>query len=195
MRCRTGVPLRVLCIGSQQHMPCQRTARLVMVISLPDLLCCAWLLCMAALPVLHKIWWWKEEEETKRGRGGSHVSPERSAHKCVHPHALHAAWVTQQRVAHELAGIPPSTPQHEHGVWCQRTQAWQVCVVVVWATGGHAWRGGHGQLHSSSTWIPPVPSQDKREREGGRERERERERGRERERESACEQVSRCGLC
>ena len=34
-RCRTSVVLRVLCISIQQHMACQRTARLVMVISLP----------------------------------------------------------------------------------------------------------------------------------------------------------------
>ena len=34
-RCRTGVTLRVLCISIQQHMACQRTARLVMVISRP----------------------------------------------------------------------------------------------------------------------------------------------------------------
>ena len=47
VRCRTGVILRVLCISIQQHMACQRTAMLVMVISLPDLLCCAWLLCCA----------------------------------------------------------------------------------------------------------------------------------------------------
>ena len=104
----------------------------------------------------------------KRGRGGSRVPPERSAHKCVYPHALDAERVTQQRVAHELAGIPPFTPQHEDGAWCHHTQAWQVCVVVelVRATGRHAWRGGHGQLHSCSEWIPPVPSQEKREREG-----------------------------
>ena len=66
----------------------------------------------------------------------------------------------------QLAGIPPSTPQHEEGV---RRQTWRVCVVVVvWATGRHAWRGGHGQLHSCSAWIPPVPCQEKRENEGGR---------------------------
>ena len=157
-------------------MACQHTARLVMIISLPDLLCCAWLLCMAALPLLHVMWWWKEEEG-----GGSRVPPERSAHKCVYPHALDAERVTQQRVAHELAGIPPFTPQHEDGAWCHHTQAWQVCVVVelVRATGRHAWRGGHGQLHSCSEWIPPVPSQEKRENEGGR----------------GSQRVSRCALC
>ena len=46
-RCRTGVVLRVLCIRIQQHMACQRTARLVMVISL--LACPSAPLCMAAL--------------------------------------------------------------------------------------------------------------------------------------------------
>ena len=75
----------------------------------------------------------------------------------------------------QLAGIPPSTPQHEEGV---RRQTWRVCVVV-WATGRHARRGGHGQLLSCSAWIPPVPSQEKRENEGGRGRER----------------VSKCDLC
>ena len=65
----------------------------------------------------------------------------------------------------QLAGIPPSTPQHEEGV---RRQTWRVCVVVVWATGRHASRGGHGQLLSCSAWIPPVPCQEKRENEGGR---------------------------
>ena len=75
----------------------------------------------------------------------------------------------------QLAGIPPSTPQHEEGV---RRQTWRVCVVV-WATGRHAWRGGHGQLHSCSAWIPPVPSQEKRENEGGR----------------GSQRVSRCDLC
>ena len=45
-RCRTGVVLRVLCIRIQQHMACQRTARLLMVISL---LACSALLYMAAL--------------------------------------------------------------------------------------------------------------------------------------------------
>ena len=75
----------------------------------------------------------------------------------------------------QLAGIPPSTPQHEEGV---RRQTWRVCVVV-WATGRHARRGGHGQLHSCSAWIPPVPSQEKRENEGGRESQR----------------VSKCDLC
>ena len=39
---------------------------------------------------------------------------------------------------------------------------------LVWATGRHAWRGGHGQLHSCSAWIPPVPCQEKRVNEGGR---------------------------
>ena len=53
-RCRTSVVLRVLCISIQQHMACQRTARLVMVIPLPAHPpavhgCCAWLLCMAAV--------------------------------------------------------------------------------------------------------------------------------------------------
>ena len=52
-------------------------------------------------------------------------------------------------------------------------------VEVVWATGRHAWRGGHGQLHSCSAWIPPVPSQEKRENEGGR----------------GSQRVSRCDLC
>ena len=45
-RCRTGVVLRVLCSSIQQHMACQRAARLVMVISLlcpPG--CSTWLLC------------------------------------------------------------------------------------------------------------------------------------------------------
>ena len=50
---------------------------------------------------------------------------------------------------------------------------------LVWATGRHAWRGGHGQLHSCSAWIPPVPSQEKRENEGGR----------------GSQRVSRCDLC
>ena len=48
-RSRTCVVLRVLCIRIQQHMACQRAARLVMVISLPAhllaLLRSAWLLC------------------------------------------------------------------------------------------------------------------------------------------------------
>ena len=39
---------------------------------------------------------------------------------------------------------------------------------LVWATGRQAWRGGHHQLHSCSAWIPPVPSQEKRENEGGK---------------------------
>ena len=105
---------------------------------------------------------------------------ERSAPKCVHPHALDADWGSQQGVAHtraQLAGIPPSTPQHEEGVW---RQSWRVCVVVVvWATGRHAWCGGHGQLRSWSAWIPPVPCQEKRENEGGR----------------GSQRVSRCDLC
>ena len=41
----TSVVLRVLCIRIQQHMTCQRAARLVMIISLA----CSALLCMAAL--------------------------------------------------------------------------------------------------------------------------------------------------
>ena len=49
-RCRTGVVLRVLCIRIQQHMACQRTARLVMVISLPALLCSALHDCSASFP-------------------------------------------------------------------------------------------------------------------------------------------------
>ena len=117
MRCRTGVPLRVLCIGSQQHMPCQRTARLVMVISLPDLLCCAWLLCMAALPVLHKIWWWKEEEEEEGER--------ETGQPCA-----------SRKISTQM---------------CAPT-----CTVC---------RAG------DSAWIPPVPSQEKRENESARERE------------------------
>ena len=41
-----GPVLRVLCIRIQQHMACQRTARLLMAISLPALHgCSAWLLC------------------------------------------------------------------------------------------------------------------------------------------------------
>ena len=166
-RCRTGVVLRVLCSSIQQHMACQRAARLVMVISLPAhllaLLRSAWLLCF--LPPCSPSPPHDVVVKRRRGRG-SHVPPERSAHKCVHPHALHAAWVTQQRVAHELAGIPPFTPQHEDGAWCHHTQAWQVCVVVelVRATGRHAWRGSHGQLHSCSAWFPPVPCHHKNER-------------------------------
>ena len=59
-RCRTSVVLRVLCISIQQHMACQRAARLVMVISLlcpPG--CSTWLLCFLppAFPLLHMIWW------------------------------------------------------------------------------------------------------------------------------------------
>ena len=59
-RCRTGVVLRVLCSSIQQHMACQRAARLVMVISLlcpPG--CSTWLLCFLppAFPLLHMIWW------------------------------------------------------------------------------------------------------------------------------------------
>ena len=84
---------------------------------------------------------------------------------------------THTRTHMQLAGIPPSTPQHEEGV---QRQTWRVCVVVVvWATGRHASRGGHGQLHSCSAWIPPVPSQEKRENEGGR----------------GSQRVSRCDLC
>ena len=49
-RCRTCVVLRVLCISIQQHMACQRTARLVMVISLPALLCSALHDCSASFP-------------------------------------------------------------------------------------------------------------------------------------------------
>ena len=47
-RCRTGVVLRVLCISIQQHMACQRTARLVMLIPLPAH-ACPCLLCITAL--------------------------------------------------------------------------------------------------------------------------------------------------
>ena len=56
-------------------------------------------------------------------------------------------------------------------------------MVVAWATGRHARRGGHGQLLSCSAWIPPVPChhENERKKEGWRER--------------GSEQVSRCDLC
>ena len=117
----------------------------------------------------------KEDEERERGQL---CASRKISTKCVHPHALDAEWGMQHARTHphmQLAGIPPSTPQHKEGV---RRQTWRVCVVV-WATGRHAWRGGHGQLHSCSAWIPPVPSQEKRENEGGR----------------GSQRVSRCDLC
>ena len=88
VRCRTGVTLRVLCISIQQHMACQRTARLVMVIPLP-----------AHPPAVHgcppspphDVVVKKEE-----GEGGSHVPQERSAHKCVH----HTHWMQSGDSAH-----------------------------------------------------------------------------------------------
>ena len=90
--------------------------------------CSAWLLCF--LPPCspsppHDMVVVKRRRRG-RGRRGSHVPQERSAHKCVHPHALDAEWWMQQDVAHththmQLAGTPPSTPQHEEGV---RRQTW-----------------------------------------------------------------------
>ena len=162
-RCRTGVVLRVLCISIQQHMACQRAARLVMVISLPAhllaLLRSAWLLCF--LPPCSPSPPHDVVVKRRRGRG-SHVPPERSAHKCVHPHALDAEWGMQQAVppshthTHTCSWRASLLPHHSTKKGCgdrHGESVWR----LVWATGRHAWHGGHGQLHSFSAWIPPVP--------------------------------------
>ena len=110
-----------------------------------------------ALPFLRMIWWGKK---TKRGRGGQPCASRKISTQMCAPTRTGcrvgdaAGCVTHTRA--QLAGIPPSTPQHEEGAWCHHTGV-VVCVVVVWATGRHAWHGGHGQLHSFSAWIPPVP--------------------------------------
>ena len=150
-RYRTGVTLRVLCISIQQHMACQRTARLVMVISRP-----------AHTPAVHGCSPSPPRDvvvERRRGRGQPCASRKISTEMCAPTRTGcrvgdAAGCVTHTRA--QLAGIPPSTPQHEEGAWCHHTGV-VVCVVVVWATGRHAWHGGHGQLHSFSAWIPPVP--------------------------------------
>ena len=149
------------------------------------------------------------------------MPPERSAHKCVHPHALDAEWGMQQAVppshthTHTCSWRASLLPHHstkkererEKGQPCaSRTISTQMCALnAEWgmqqgvahthththtcswraallphhsmkkgrgvnthrrgclcdgAGAGHcrhAWRGGHGQLHSCSAWIPPVP--------------------------------------
>ena len=157
-RCRTGVTLRVLCISIQQHMACQRTARLVMVISRP-----------AHTPAVHGCSPSPPRDvvvERRRGRGQPCASRKISTEMCAPTRtgcrvgdAAGCGTHAHTHAHMQLAGSPPSTPQHEEGV---RRQTWRVCVVV-WAMVRQAWRGGHGQLRSWSAWFPPVPSQEKRE--------------------------------
>ena len=136
------------------------------------------------LPLLHMMVVVGEDEEEERARGQPCATRKISTQMCVPTRtgcrvedAAGCATIAHIHAHMQLAGIPPSTPQHEEGVW---RQSWRVCVVVVvWATGRHAWCGGHGQLRSWSAWIPPVPCQEKRENEGGR----------------GSQRVSRCDLC
>ena len=103
---------------------------------------------------------------------------------CAHTHWMQSGgcsrlWHTQTHThtrTHAVGGHPSfHTTARRRGA---ATDMASLCGVV-WATGRHAWRGGHGQLHSCSAWIPPVPSQEKRENEGGR----------------GSQRVSRCDLC
>ena len=136
------------------------------------------------LPLLHMMVVVGEDEEEERARGQPCATRKISTQMCVPTRtgcrvedAAGCATIAHIHAHMQLAGIPPSTPQHEEGVW---RQSWRVCVVVVvWATGRHAWCGGHGQLRSWSAWIPPVPCQEKRENEGGK----------------GSQRVSRCDLC
>ena len=125
----------------------------------------AWLLYMAALlpsPCFPSPPHDMVVKKTARGRGrrgqpcaSRKISTQMCAPTRTGCRVVDAAGCGTHTHTHaQLAGIPPSTPQHEEGV---RRQTWRVCVVVVWATGRHAWHGGHGQLHSFSAWIPPVP--------------------------------------
>ena len=127
----------------------------------------AWLLYMAALlpsPCFPSPPHDMVVKKTARGRGrrGQPCASRKISTQMCAPHTLDAEWgfSTHTHAHMQLAGIPPSTPQHEEGV---RRQTWRVCVVV-WATGRHARRGGHGQLLSCSAWFPPVPCHHKNER-------------------------------
>ena len=93
----------------------------------------AWLLCMAALlpsPLLSlsstRYGGGEKKKEREREKGQPCASRTISTQMC----ALNAEWGMQQAVAHththtraraQLAGIPPSTSQHEEGV---QQQTW-----------------------------------------------------------------------
>ena len=77
-----------------------------------------------ALPFLRMIWWGKK---TKRGRGGSCVPPERSAHKCVH----HTHWMQSGDSAHT----------HTH------TCSWRASLLP-----HHSTKKGCGDRHGESVW-------------------------------------------
>ena len=98
-RSRASVVLRVLRISIQQHMTCQRAARLVMIISLA----CSALLCMAALlpsPLLSlsstRYGGGEKKKEREREKGQPCASRTISTQMC----ALNAEWGMQQGVAH-----------------------------------------------------------------------------------------------
>ena len=139
MRCRTSVVLRVLCISIQQHMACQHTARLVMIISLPDLLCCAWLLCMAAVhgcspspPHDVVVKEDEEEEEEERGRGQPCASRKISTQMC-------APTRTGCRVR-DAAGC---ATHHHHTHTC----SWRASLLS-----HHSMKKGCGDRHGESVW-------------------------------------------
>ena len=96
--------------------------------------CSAWLLCFLP-PCSPSPPHGGGEKRRRRGRGrrGSHVPPERSAHKCVHTLALDAERGMQQAAAH--------THTHTH------TCSWRASLLP-----HHSIKKGCGDRHGESVW-------------------------------------------
>ena len=107
----------------------------------------AWLLYMAALlpsPCFPSPPHDMVVKKTARGRGrrGQPCASRKISTQMCAPHTLDAEWgfSTHTHAHMQLAGIPPSTPQHEEGV---RRQTWRVCVEV-----------GVGHWQACMAWWP-----------------------------------------
>ena len=132
-RSRTCVVLRVLCIRIQQHMACQRAARLVMVISLPAhllaLLRSAWLLCF--LPPCSPSPPHDGGGDKKKNNRGRRGQPCASRTISTQMCALNAEWWMQQGVAHTRT----------------RTHSWRASLLP-----HHSTKMGCGDSHGESVW-------------------------------------------
>ena len=135
-RCRTCVVLRVLCISIQQHMACQRTATLVMIISLA----CSALLCMAALlpsPCFPSPPHDMVVKKTARGRGrrGQPCASRKISTQMCAPHTLDAEWGFSTHTRTHAVGGHPSfhTTARRRGAatdmasLCGGVGHWQAC--------------------------------------------------------------------